>query len=101
MRMLHTDRFTIALSLSLPLHHPLLLPSALHLHPSLTPRNNPTPPITQRHHMLCTCPPLSPPITTPPPITQGFKPTSGRIERVKFQSTANVWGYFSVGANGV
>ena len=31
---------------------------------------------------------------------EGFKPTSGRIERVKFQSTANVWGYFSVGANG-
>ncbi len=31
---------------------------------------------------------------------EGFKPTSGRIERVKFQSTPNVWGYFSVGANG-
>lgn len=31
---------------------------------------------------------------------EGFKPTSGRIERVKFQSTSNVWGYFSVGANG-
>ena len=29
-----------------------------------------------------------------------FKPTSGSIERVKFQSTRNVWGYFSVGANG-
>jgi acetyl-CoA carboxylase/biotin carboxylase 1 len=31
---------------------------------------------------------------------EGFKPTSGRIERVKFQSAPNVWGYFSVGANG-
>jgi acetyl-CoA carboxylase/biotin carboxylase 1 len=31
---------------------------------------------------------------------EGFKPTSGRIERVKFQSTPRVWGYFSVGANG-
>jgi len=31
---------------------------------------------------------------------EGFKPTSGTIERIKFQSTANVWGYFSVGANG-
>jgi len=31
---------------------------------------------------------------------EGFKPTSGSIHRVKFQSTKNVWGYFSVGANG-
>lgn len=31
---------------------------------------------------------------------EGFKPTSGKIERVKFQSNRNVWGYFSVGANG-
>jgi acetyl-CoA carboxylase / biotin carboxylase 1 len=31
---------------------------------------------------------------------EGFKPTSGTIERIKFQSTANVWGYFSVGSNG-
>eukprot|EP01039_Chlorochromonas_danica_P007440 gene7440-8227_t len=31
---------------------------------------------------------------------EGFKPSSGRIERVKFQSTPRVWGYFSVGANG-
>ena len=31
---------------------------------------------------------------------EGFKPTSGGIERVQFQSTPNVWGYFSVGANG-
>jgi len=31
---------------------------------------------------------------------EGFKPTSGKIERIKFQSTSNVWGYFSVGANG-
>ena len=31
---------------------------------------------------------------------EGFKPTSGKIERVKFQSTPRVWGYFSVGANG-
>jgi acetyl-CoA carboxylase/biotin carboxylase 1 len=31
---------------------------------------------------------------------EGFKPTSGSIERIKFQSTSNVWGYFSVGVNG-
>lgn len=31
---------------------------------------------------------------------EGFKPTSGKIERIKFQSTSNVWGYFSVGVNG-
>jgi acetyl-CoA carboxylase/biotin carboxylase 1 len=31
---------------------------------------------------------------------EGFKPTSGSIERIKFQSTPNVWGYFSVGSNG-
>jgi len=31
---------------------------------------------------------------------EGFKPTSGRIERISFQSTPSVWGYFSVGANG-
>jgi len=31
---------------------------------------------------------------------EGFKPTSGSIERVAFQSTPSVWGYFSVGANG-
>ena len=31
---------------------------------------------------------------------EGFKPTSGGIERVSFQSTPDVWGYFSVGANG-
>lgn len=31
---------------------------------------------------------------------EGFKPTAGKIERIKFQSTSNVWGYFSVGANG-
>ena len=31
---------------------------------------------------------------------EGFKPTSGSIERIKFQSTNSVWGYFSVGANG-
>ena len=31
---------------------------------------------------------------------EGFKPTSGSIERIKFQSTSNVWGYFSVGSNG-
>jgi len=31
---------------------------------------------------------------------EGFKPTSGTIERIKFQSTPNVWGYFSVGSNG-
>jgi acetyl-CoA carboxylase/biotin carboxylase 1 len=31
---------------------------------------------------------------------EGFKPTSGAIDRVKFQSSNNVWGYFSVGNNG-
>lgn len=31
---------------------------------------------------------------------EGFKPTSGRIDRINFQSTGNVWGYFSVTANG-
>merc|ERR1712176_327983 len=31
---------------------------------------------------------------------EGFKPTAGSIERIKFQSTSNVWGYFSVGPNG-
>jgi len=31
---------------------------------------------------------------------EGFKPTSGSIERIKFQSTPDCWGYFSVGANG-
>merc|ERR1719324_187879 len=30
----------------------------------------------------------------------GFKPTSGKIERIKFQSSVTCWGYFSVGANG-
>merc|ERR1719247_3194526 len=29
-----------------------------------------------------------------------FRPTSGKIDRVKFQSSTNLWGYFSVGANG-
>jgi len=29
-----------------------------------------------------------------------FRPTSGKIERIRFQSTPNVWGYFSIGANG-
>jgi biotin carboxylase len=31
---------------------------------------------------------------------QGFKPTSGRIDRIRFQSSPTCWGYFSVGANG-
>ncbi|CEM11630.1 unnamed protein product [Vitrella brassicaformis CCMP3155] len=31
---------------------------------------------------------------------EGFKPTSGSIDRLDFRSTNNVWGYFSVGANG-
>merc|ERR1719506_1743288 len=30
----------------------------------------------------------------------GFRPTSGKIERVRFQSNPSLWGYFSVGANG-
>eukprot|EP00931_Biecheleriopsis_adriatica_P068099 TRINITY_DN4212_c0_g1_i3.p1 TRINITY_DN4212_c0_g1~~TRINITY_DN4212_c0_g1_i3.p1 ORF type:complete len:2077 (+),score=502.62 TRINITY_DN4212_c0_g1_i3:244-6231(+) len=29
-----------------------------------------------------------------------FRPTSGKIERIRFQSTPSVWGYFSIGANG-
>jgi len=29
-----------------------------------------------------------------------FKPTSGKIQRIKFQSSVACWGYFSVGANG-
>jgi acetyl-CoA carboxylase/biotin carboxylase 1 len=29
-----------------------------------------------------------------------FRPTSGAIERVRFQSAPNTWGYFSIGANG-
>jgi acetyl-CoA carboxylase/biotin carboxylase 1 len=31
---------------------------------------------------------------------EGFKPTSGSVDRVKFQPTSSVWGYFSVGDNG-
>eukprot|EP00922_Rhytidocystis_sp_ex-Travisia-forbesii_P027851 GHVS01040880.1.p1 GENE.GHVS01040880.1~~GHVS01040880.1.p1 ORF type:complete len:1808 (-),score=259.44 GHVS01040880.1:156-5579(-) len=31
---------------------------------------------------------------------EGFKPTSGVIDRLEFQSTPDVWGYFSVGAKG-
>ena len=31
---------------------------------------------------------------------EGFKPTSGKIERIKFQSAGNTWGYFCIGANG-
>ena len=31
---------------------------------------------------------------------EGFKPTAGSIERVKFQSKSDVWGYFCVGPNG-
>ena len=38
-------------------------------------------------------------ITTENP-DEGFKPTSGSSECIKFQSTSNVWGYFSVDANG-
>jgi acetyl-CoA carboxylase/biotin carboxylase 1 len=30
----------------------------------------------------------------------GFKPTAGTIERIKFQSAVNVWGYFAYGPNG-
>jgi len=30
----------------------------------------------------------------------GFKPTSGKIERIKFQSSVACWGYFSIGAKG-
>ena len=31
---------------------------------------------------------------------EGFKPTSGKVERVTFQSNTQVWGYFSVTADG-
>ena len=31
---------------------------------------------------------------------EGFKPTSGKIERINFQSNTKVWGYFSVTADG-
>ena len=31
---------------------------------------------------------------------EGFKPTSGKIERINFQSNTKVWGYFSVMADG-
>jgi acetyl-CoA carboxylase/biotin carboxylase 1 len=31
---------------------------------------------------------------------EGFKPTSGKIERIKFQASKHVWGYFSVGGHG-
>jgi acetyl-CoA carboxylase/biotin carboxylase 1 len=31
---------------------------------------------------------------------EGFKPTSGKIDRISFQSNTNVWGYFSVTADG-
>jgi hypothetical protein len=31
---------------------------------------------------------------------EGFKPTSGKIDRISFQSNPQVWGYFSVTADG-
>ena len=31
---------------------------------------------------------------------EGFKPTSGKIDRISFQSNTQVWGYFSVTADG-
>merc|ERR1719311_1424156 len=31
---------------------------------------------------------------------EGFKPTSGKIDRITFQSNTQVWGYFSVTADG-
>ena len=31
---------------------------------------------------------------------EGFKPTAGTIERIKFQSAGDVWGYFAYGPNG-
>lgn len=31
---------------------------------------------------------------------EGFKPTSGKIDRITFQSNTKVWGYFSVMADG-
>merc|ERR1719230_1039329 len=38
-------------------------------------------------------------ITTENP-DEGFKPTSGKIDRISFQSNTQVWGYFSVTADG-
>lgn len=34
------------------------------------------------------------------PSARRHQPTSGSIDRISFQSTPQVWGYFSVGANG-
>lgn len=31
---------------------------------------------------------------------QGFKPSSGTVKELNFRSMKNVWGYFSVGAEG-
>merc|ERR1719261_2065148 len=31
---------------------------------------------------------------------EGFTPTSGKIDRISFQSNTQVWGYFSVTADG-
>jgi len=31
---------------------------------------------------------------------EGFKPTSGKIDTIKFQSSTDCWGYFSIGSKG-
>ena len=33
-------------------------------------------------------------------LSQGFKPSSGTVTELTFRSMKNVWGYFSVGADG-
>jgi len=33
-------------------------------------------------------------------LFQGFKPSSGTVKELNFRSMKNVWGYFSVGAEG-
>ena len=58
---------------------------------------NPTKPHQTLPHLTNPTNPTNPTNQNP---DEGFKPTSGTIERVNFQSTSNVWGYFSVGANG-
>lgn len=35
-----------------------------------------------------------------PVLFQGFKPSSGTVKELNFRSMKNVWGYFSVGAEG-
>uniref|UniRef100_A0A7S4GNE6 Acetyl-CoA carboxylase n=1 Tax=Oxyrrhis marina TaxID=2969 RepID=A0A7S4GNE6_OXYMA len=46
-----------------------------------------------------TCHVLAARITAENP-DDAFRPTSGAVDRVRFQSAPNCWGYFSIGANG-